>query len=303
MTMRWKKLGLVFNPASNSKWMVSHASNPVAQQLDGTVYRIYFACRDAERRSSIGSVDFDIKTPQKIQAVASTPVIGPGEKGYFDDSGTTMGCIVKLPNGQTYLYYLGWNLCVTVPWRNSIGLAVKESANAEFVKHPQSPVLDRNYQDPLTVSYPWVLCRDDKWQMWYGSHTSWGERQEDLVHVIKYAESEDGINWKRSGKAVLKLNEPEEKAMSRPCVTRDERGYKMWYSYRPGSEYKIGYAESANGLDWQRMDDQVGIDVSTDGWDSESVEYASVFEHDKDLFMLYNGNKYGATGFGLAVLE
>jgi hypothetical protein len=28
-----------------------------------------------------------------------------------------------------------------------------------------------------------------------------------------------------------------------------------------------------------------------------------VFEHDGALYMLYNGNGYGRTGFGIAVLE
>ncbi|MBX9721301.1 MAG: hypothetical protein K2X81_07905, partial [Candidatus Obscuribacterales bacterium] len=157
--MRWKKLGLIFNPQANSKWMHSHASNPVASHLEGSIYRVYFSCRDAEKRSSIGSIDFDIKKPQEVLNVAQVPVVAPGEKGYFDDSGTTMGCIVDLPNGESYLYYLGWNLCVTVPWRNSIGLAVKKAGDSAFRKEPHSPVLDRSYLDPFTVSYPWVLCR------------------------------------------------------------------------------------------------------------------------------------------------
>ena len=38
-------------------------------------------------------------------------------------------------------------------------------------------------------------------------------------------------------------------------------------------------------------------------WDSEMICYPYVFEHKDDLYMLYNGNDYGKTGFGLAVLE
>ncbi len=300
--MRWKKLGQVFCPNNNAEWMVSHASNPVAECLNESVHRIYFSCRDKDNRSSIGFVDVDLNSPQTIVNLSSEPILTQGEKGYFDDSGITMGCIVRVKE-QTYIYYLGWNLCVTVPWRNSIGVAVKASSDAKYHKHLQNPVLDRNYLDPLTVSYPWVLQDESKWRMWYGSHTSWGERQEDLVHVIKYAESSDGINWERSGRAVLALSGPGEKAMSRPCVLQSKDLYRMWYSYRPGSEYRLGYAESQDGFIWERHDAQVGIGVSSSGWDSESVEYASIFSHDEKLFMLYNGNKYGATGFGLAVLD
>ncbi len=76
----------------------------------------------------------------------------------------------------------------------------------------------------------------------------------------------------------------------------------MWYSFR-GLRYRIGYAESLDGLQWERLDHLAGIDISESGWDSQSVEYPYVFEHRGQKFMLYNGNGYGATGFGIAVLD
>ena len=33
------------------------------------------------------------------------------------------------------------------------------------------------------------------------------------------------------------------------------------------------------------------------------IEYPHVFDHNGKRHMLYNGNNYGKTGFGLAVLE
>jgi predicted GH43/DUF377 family glycosyl hydrolase len=76
----------------------------------------------------------------------------------------------------------------------------------------------------------------------------------------------------------------------------------MWYSYR-GRSYRIGYAESDNGIEWVRKDEEVGIDVSESGWDSEMIEYPYIFDHEGQRYMLYNGNGYGRTGIGLAVLE
>ena len=80
----------------------------------------------------------------------------------------------------------------------------------------------------------------------------------------------------------------------------------MWYSYRgqPSIKtYRIGYAESTDGINWARMDDKAGIDVSESGWDSQMVCYPFVFDHQGERYMLYNGNDYGKTGIGLAVLE
>jgi len=76
----------------------------------------------------------------------------------------------------------------------------------------------------------------------------------------------------------------------------------MWYSYRSDSKsYRIGYAESIDGELWERNDELVGIDVSKTGWDSDSIEYPFIFDHKGSRYMLYNGNRYGATGIGLAI--
>jgi len=83
---------------------------------------------------------------------------------------------------------------------------------------------------------------------------------------------------------------------------KDDGLYKMWYSHR-GQSYRIGYAESANGIEWERKDAHSGIDVSESGWDSEMIEYPYVFENEGTHYMLYNGDGYGRTGIGLAVFD
>jgi hypothetical protein len=299
---KWKKLGLIFTtPPDAMDWMKTHATNPIAEQLQGSLYRIYFSCRDAKNVSRIAFIDIDLKSPHKILAMCTQPVLEPGPPGIFDDSGTTVGCLVSSEN-KHYLYYLGWNLSVTVPWRNSIGLAIRESNAPDFKKHSLAPVLDRNPEDPYTLTYPWVIREENLWRMWYGSSLKWGREKEDMGHVIKYAESSDGISWKPTGHIAINLESEDDYALTRPCVIKDNTKYRMWYSYR-WPFYRIGYAESEDGIHWERLDHQAGIDVSESGWDSDSVEYASIFQYQNQYYMLYNGNRYGLTGFGLAVLE
>ena len=299
--MRWRKLGRVFAPDNHHPWMRTHAANPVAEHRDEDLFRIYFSARDADNRSSIGWVEVDLRRPTEVIRVSDTPVIGPGRLGTFDDSGTSMGWLVR-HGSRRYLYYLGWNLSVTVPWRNSIGLAISEGSESEFVRHTEAPVMDRSAEDPFSISYPCVLVEGARWRMWYGSNLRWGPQQKDMAHVLKYAESADGLHWTRDGLEAVGFKAEGEYAMSKPCVLREQGRYRMWYSYR-GAAYRIGYAESADGRQWQRRDELAGITVSDSGWDSETIEYPYVFEHATRKYMLYNGNGYGLTGFGIAALE
>jgi hypothetical protein len=299
--MKWIKLGVVFCPENNFPWMKTHAANPVAESLGGSFFRIHFTCRDELNRSSISWLELDMKYPFKILKISEKPTISPGLTGSFDDSGTSMGWLTTL-NGRRFLYYLGWNLGVTVPFRNMIGLAIAEPGQEEFVKYSRAPLLDRSNDDPFCLSYPGILIENGLWRMWYGSNLSWGPHPEDMSHVTKYAESKDGIHWDRKNIITVPLKTIGEYAISKPCVVKENGICKMWYSYR-GAKYRIGYAESTDGFHWTRMDDSVGISVSQTGWDSEMIEYAYVFQALGNKYMLYNGNGYGKTGFGLAVLE
>jgi hypothetical protein len=236
----------------------------------------------------------------KVREVAARPVLTFGPAGFFDDSGVSMACIV--PNGRyRYLYYLGWNLSVTVPFRNSIGLAVSTDGGP-FKKHSAAPVLDRSHHDPLSLSYPWVLREGAIWKMWYGSTVRWRSGREEQDHVIKYAESSDGIDWRPTGDICIDVASEDAHAFSRPCVIAEAGRYRMWFSWR-GEKYCIGYAESPDGIRWERRDDGQGLEPTGEGWEAQSVEYAHIFDHAGRRHALYCGNGYGATGFGLAVWE
>ncbi len=298
--MKWEKLGHVFCPENIHPWMFSHAANTVAQNISGDLFRIYFSCRNEKNQSHIGWLELDLTKPGKILKVADKPVLAPGKVGTFDDSGVSLSCIKHI-NGKNHLYYLGWNLGVTVPWRNSIGLAIENPETGEYERYSQAPILDRNHVDPYSISYPFVMEDQGIYRMWYGSNLDWGPNQVDMAHVMKYAESTDAIHWKPSGKISLNFKNSGEYAISRFHVIKENGIYRGWYSYR-GKSYRIGYAESKNAVDWVRKDEEVGIDVSSSGWDSETIEYPCVFDHRGKRYMLYNGNAYGKSGFGLAVL-
>lgn len=303
--MNWIKRGNIFSPNNNHLWMQSHAANPFAVWQFDDVFRIYFTCRDDVNRSHIGFVDIDFSDSFKVIHISKEPVIVPGEIGMFDDSGVAMGYYTEI-NKVPHIYYLGWNLKVTVPWLNTIGLAKKNMISGKFEKVSRAPILDRSNEDPFSISYPSILFEEGKYKMWYGSNLSWGKQQNEMKHVIKYAESLDGYNWERNNIIAVNLIHDGEYAIAKPFVIKDKEKYFMWYSYRSKDDiltYRIGYAESFDGISWVRKDNDVGIDVSLNGWDSEMISYPFIFDYKGNRYMLYNGNDYGKTGFGLAILE
>src|SRR3546814_12999588 len=74
----------------------------------------------------------------------------------------------------------------------------------------------------------------------------------------------------------------------------------MWFAHK-GEAYRLGYAESDDGIRWQRDDSFAGVAPSASGWDSQMVEYAAVARHGARYFMFYNGDNYGAGGIGLEI--
>lgn len=300
--MNWIKTGLFFEPPKNTSWMVSHASVPFALNIDRDLFRIYFSGRDDKNRSQTGFIELDIKNPSNIIQITNRPALQIGKLGTFDESGAVLSWMVDYAD-TLYSYYIGWNIGTTIPFRTSIGLAISKDGGRTFEKYADGPIMDRSVCDACLVSSPCVLIEKGIWRMWYTSGTKWVMDNGEPKHYyhIKYAESKNGIIWKREGDISIDFKSDEEYAIARPCVIRDNRMYKMWYSYR-GKSYRIGYAESGDGLHWERKDEQTGIDVSEAGWDSGMICYPHVFEHDGKKYMLYNGNDYGRSGIGLAIL-
>ena len=191
--MQWRKQGLLYRPQANA-WMVSHASLPFAEPLRGNHIKVYFSGRDKQNKSQAGSFEVDITRPGKIHNFSSKPILSYGEPGTFDDAGSMASWVVNCRD-KKYLYYIGWNLGVSVPFRNAIGLAVSEDGGKSFKKISRGPVLDRDLVDPGFVASPCVLIESNIWRMWYLGCTGWEIYQGELRHRYRicYAESEDEI--------------------------------------------------------------------------------------------------------------
>lgn len=243
--MRWKKI---------SNWLpqidgFTHAANPT--YFEG---RVFFSPRDVENRSHVYFAHFD---PKKPEVGYPARAFGPGALGSFDDSGTSVCQVTK--DG---ILYLGWNLGVTVPFRNTL---------ARWHEKYRDIVKQRDEAN-LSISYGW----EDGGRLFYHAIRSFPMQNTVLV----------GSPGMDTGDILC-----------RPCVLGDE----MWYCYRSmDGQYRIGYAKIVND-EWKIMPS--GIEPSGSGFDAKACAYPCVFDHEGERYMLYNGDGYGKTGFGLAILE
>lgn len=304
MRAHWKKLGQIFLPEYGAHHkLFSHAANPLPVHAKDDVYRIFFSGRDRENRSSVGAVDVDI-VQRKVVGTHKQPFFEHGPAGSFYSDGVSIGNCYEV-NGIRYMLFMGWQNPRAGHWRGDIGRLVV-TPQLSLKLDSSEPFIGSDLNDPISLSYPWVLPRAlGGFDMWYGSTLTWDAGNGEMLHVIQHATSEDGTNWKRSGLA-LPYEVGRAQAFSRPSVVRNDNGlFEMWFSFRSGSgdKYRIGYASSEDGASWDLNLAKAGIDISVSGWDSEMIEYPFVFDHNGTRYMLYNGNGYGKTGFGLAVLD
>jgi hypothetical protein len=295
----WVKRGRLLDGGPTA-WSVSHAAIPVALPIANDLVRVYFSGRDAEGRARIGFADFDPARWGNPLRVSPAPSLGLGDLGGFDDRGVTSSWSVAI-GSRLYHYYTGWSLGVTVPFYLAVGLAVSDASGETWQRVSPAPLFDRSTADPLLTASPCVLHDGGVWRMWYVSAARWEPTPSGPRHHyhIRYAESDDGLTWRREGRIAIDFENAGDYAIARPCVVKDADGYRMWYSHRGGA-YRLGYATSRDGLTWVRQDDRAGIVPEATGWESEMIAYAHVFDIAGRRYMLYNGNGYGRTGFGLA---
>ena len=301
--MKWIKKGLIFKPDCSYDWMQTHAWVPVAEAIGNGIVKVYFSGRNADNLSQTGYFTFDIRDPSKTISLSTEPVIKLGKLGSFDDS-AAVACSLVNHEGKKYLYYVGWMQGKRVRYYPTIGLAISTDDGKTFQKYSQAPLLDRNDDDPYGMASPSVIFDEGVWRMWYASYRRWDLRgNEPWPHYeLRYAESDDGIHWKRDG--IVCIGSDDQEAVARPYVLKENGLYKMWYCYRFVKDtYRIGYAESLDAKKWTVMNDKVGIDVSPNSWDSEMIEYPALFLHENKKYLLYNGNNFGYAGIGLAVEE
>ena len=309
----WKKCGIIYCPSNKWGWDFSHAYPPVAN-IQKNFWRIYFSSRDKNNISRTSFIDVEPSNPKKIIYENPKPIIELGDLGSFDELGISPTCMVDKNENEKILYYIGRSVKKTVSFENFIGAASSFDGGKTFSKIA-GPIFGKDQTDPyFSATLHIVLLKKELlYKGFYMSGLRWEnlDQRAEPIYTLKSAYSNDGITWIKCGEA-LKLKD-DEGGICQCSIIYLEDKYKMWYCYRKklnyrndaNCSYRIGYAESSDLISWVRKDEdkENTLKISDQGWDSQMVCYPYVFEFDKKLWMIYNGNGFGKTGFGFAVYE
>jgi hypothetical protein len=301
----WMKKGLVYAPCIPE---FSFGSHPTIIHVKDDLHVTAFTCRDANQRSHIFLSYAEVQGGE-IRLIGQPKLaLRPGDYGFFDCDGVISGCLIR-DREQVYLYFVGWQNLPDSLWICDTGRAVLDVDSLTLEKEFLGPVFGRDKHHPLfAAATAFYITDDDVWHTWYNSGIKWERTKNGWHHYygLHHASSQDGIDWNRDPGFVIPFADKYEYAFGRPSVVKWGDTFHMWFAHRATKQiktYRIGYANSKDGLNWDRDDSLSGIDVSNEGWDSEMICYPYVFTHDGISYMLYNGNSYGKTGFGVAVLE
>ncbi|MCP4668467.1 MAG: hypothetical protein GY849_19150, partial [Deltaproteobacteria bacterium] len=82
----------------------------------------------------------------------------------------------------------------------------------------------------------------------------------------------------------------DEEDLDRPALIKDGATYKMWYVGGNNTVEQIGYATSADGINWTKYGSNPVLTPSGAGWDSTNVGYCWVIKDGATYKMWYSGS-------------
>jgi hypothetical protein len=261
--------------------------------------RVFVGMLDSNGVGRIGWVDVDSADPTRVLAISMAPALDIGDAGSFDDNGVVPVSIVE-HDGLVHLYYAGFHLGAEMPYTIFTGLAISEDGGKTFERVSAAPALGGSDTESCFRCGAHVQRIDGRWHMWYAGGGGWSEHDGKALPVydLRHIESVDGLVWPSSGEVCI-ARAATERGFGRPAVLGLSQ---MWLSVRAvDGTYRMGYATSSDGgCAWSRNDAGAGIERSVNGWDSQMVAYPCLLRVGNELLLFYNGNGYGATGFGVA---
>jgi hypothetical protein len=300
--VKWAKRGRVYRPDGTLAWARHSALTPTPVLIDGRI-RVFAGFRDDAGISRIGWVDVDPERPDRVLEVSATPALNVGTPGCFDDNGVILGDVVRLGD-EWRMYYVGFQHVARAKFLAFTGLAVADRDARSFRRASHAPVLDRTDEGLFIRALHSIRREQGEWRAWYAAGSGWEmlSGQPYPRYEIRHVRSRDGVHFAADGDACIRPAGAEYR-VGRPRVFGEPGRYRMLYTRGDvHGGYVPGYAESTDGLVWERRDGDTGIAPGPDEWDARALCYLAPIDVGGRRLAFYNGNDMGREGFGYAEL-
>ena len=247
--------------------------------------------------------------PQKALAVTFSddgihweePIITLECDSTTGENNLNRNCVIPDPHGDGYLMWYTSQI-----WNNGTGsswLGVARSDDGiHFERFYKEPILlpETDFEKSSVMS-PFVMYENGIFRMWYAA----GEIIEP--NVICYAESNDGIHWKKYEQNPIFYcdpnNEYEANRIGAVQLMPENDGYIMFYiGYWDLHTACICAARSKDGItNWERVPENPLVTPTPGTWDENSCYKPTVVRDENGLYHLwYNGRRKGAEYIGYA---
>ena len=286
----------VLDLGPSGAWDDDDAFNP-SVLFDGTEYKMWYTGDEGGHNLRIGFAS----SPDGVVWTKSSanPVLDWGTGGTWDDDVDNPSVIFD------GIQYKMWYFEDDGPTYRTFGYATSPDGII-WTKYHGNPVLERGPSgswDDSDVHDPSVLFDGFEYKMWYtgsdGSHRR-----------IGYATSQDGIVWiKYAGNPVLDLGSSgswDDSLILGPSVLFNGDQYELWYEGDDGSNRRIGYATSPDGIIWTKYHGNPVLGLGPSGtWDDTRGSGPSVL-FDGDQYQLWYGGFDGSNrriGYAVSLPE
>lgn len=231
------------------------------------------------------------------------PVITLGVNPETDwEEDINRNCIIKV-DGIYKMWYTGQSRNHS---RSFIGYAESKDG-LNFSRVQEQPVMVPEFDwEKESVMNPCVLFENGKYRMWYSA----GETYEPNVNA--YAESDDGIHWKKIDINPIFTHEPtnifeQQRVGGCQVLKTEDMGYLMFYiGYEDIHTARICVAKSPDGITgWERSVLNPLVEPTKGTWDSDATYKPTVLwnEEEGKWMLWYNGRSSGYEYMGYAYFE